>query len=842
MTPGHSNPSAPRKYNLNKSGSESVPVEAHAPYNFVSLPETMVTANTPPDQDAYQPGLLTGWFDCSLETCSPTYIRGMLTEAQYREFGQAKVADSEDTEQRKAFEQARAPFFSTTDKKVGGFLAPVIPGSSLRGMTRALVEVISYGRMRWVGSNPTFTHRAVAAQSNDPLKEDYVAVIGHMAANVYAGYLVCEGDQWYIQPALTPKDAGVGGKDRFIKVDDEDIALPGFLNMNANGYRPQLMAVRFEHSADDKPKRAELIEKALQKNKKTVRHAFNVYTAESGLGFAGVLVGSGNMTETGGNSPRHKHYIVMPKNEEVARIPIPEQVIQDYRNGFTPFQAESLQAWRDGVHGKEWGCLGHDKPVFYVLDHYSKTPTVFFFGHSPNFRIPVMLNSDAKKRAASPLDFVPENLRTNPNPDLADAIFGWVEESDGKINAKKVIGPVGQSGGRVSFSDAHYIGPQGADVWYKTEPITPKILASPKVTTFQHYLTQDKELGHDPDKKESLAHYGTALGQTNIRGHKFYWHKGSSPEIEYKEEKGKRPDTQLTRIVPLKVGVRFSFRIHFENLRPEELGVLCWALMLPVEAGQTYRHKIGMGKPLGMGALKIEMAGLHLSRRKAEVINDEKAAGRYEQLFDAAGWFQPELGQPELPAFYIKKFEEFICEKGALPQGKSLASQGRIRELLEMLKWRGADPGTRALEVTDYMEIEREVIHKGHAVKIDEYKERPVLPSADAVFEGWFKEKIDINLMAEAVKQNQAQPLVLKSAVDLKSGDQIKKATVTQITADRNVFFKSSEYDEKVVFVILAKDRDPHDHYAIGTQVYLHVVQAEIDEDGYWLVKCIRKA
>ena len=61
---------------------------AHAPYNFVPLPERMVRAEEPPAFDRYGPELLTGRIECELETCAPLYVRGMMTPDEYRAFGE----------------------------------------------------------------------------------------------------------------------------------------------------------------------------------------------------------------------------------------------------------------------------------------------------------------------------------------------------------------------------------------------------------------------------------------------------------------------------------------------------------------------------------------------------------------------------------------------------------------------------------------------------------------------------------------------------------------------------------------------------------------------------------
>src|SRR5690606_23756048 len=108
---------------------------ARAPYNFVPLPNRMVAA--PPDLpsgEAYHPELHTGWVECTLETRSPLYIRGMLTRKQFEAFGELTVEKMTPEETRQ-----RAPFFNLGGEKVEGRPEPVIPGSSLRGMLRSLV-------------------------------------------------------------------------------------------------------------------------------------------------------------------------------------------------------------------------------------------------------------------------------------------------------------------------------------------------------------------------------------------------------------------------------------------------------------------------------------------------------------------------------------------------------------------------------------------------------------------------------------------------------------------------------------------------------------------------------
>jgi len=546
--------------------------------------------------------------------------------------------------------------------------------------------------MRWVGKEPTFTCRAVAASRDDPLREPYRQVIGPFGRNVRAGYLVQRGDVWYVQPALTPKQMGWPGEEAFLKVKERNISsrdLPAYIRLDDPKYRPQIHHVRFDVD--------------IRRSQRSDYIAVSRLAAAKGstLRYEGYLVCSGNMKEASKGreqrSPRKNHALVLMPDEKARALKIRPQAIEDYKAGLTPYQREMLTDW-SGDRCAEWGCLGDLKPVFYVAEGNE----VVYFGHSPNFRIPARLYG--ADRAATPPDFVPDPLRYDPRPDFADAIFGWVEAEDF---------PKGQRAGRVFFEDARFVEAQNG-VWLRRDSITPHVLSGPKVTTFQHYLVQDRKAGHDPDKKETLAHYGSPPSTTQVRGHKLYLHRGSDPDIEA-DATEREHESQLTRFVPVKKGVRFKFTVHFENLRPEELGALWWALALPGEAGKEYRHKLGMGKPLGMGAVKIT-PHLILSERGNQ-------QGRYGRLFTENKWHLAE--QPADATPYVEQFERYVLNAIGQPGAARLAEVERIRMLLTMLEWR---EGTEQwLKATSYMEVE------AGPDKVNEYKERPVLPDPLAV-------------------------------------------------------------------------------------------------------------
>ncbi len=673
MSVKHSYPTRPRR-------DKNRQVWARAPYNFVPLPAKIIAARPPLEHDIYHADALSGAIECEMETGSPTYVRGLMTEVQFRTVGQKKP--DELTAEEKI---AHAPFYGPSAQKVEGYPTPIIPGSTLRGMVRTLVEIAGFGRVRWVADEPTFTFRAVAAARDDPLRVPYEDMLGRYGADVKAGFLVRQGEDWYITPASTPASLGLGAeKGNYFKVKERIIpadAIPGFVRLNSPRYRPGVFPVSFE-AQERQGKRGKYVAITRIGSPRAGHH----------YQYEGVLVCSGNMLETSqaGPTPRKNHALLLLPDPKARSLKIREQTIRDYLAGLTPFQKQEL--W-----GGDNGCLKDGGPAFYV----ERDGEVIAFGHSPHFRVPARL--PGSKRAATPRDFVAPELTDVSHPDLADAIFGWVEDGSS---------PEGQRAGHVSFGDAHFIGADGR-IWFKPEPIAPHVLSGPKPTTFQHYLAQDRETGHDPDDKVSLAHYGTSPLETQLRGHKLYWHKGATPDIEASPSELKH-ESQLTRLVPLAPGVRFRFTLTFENLRPEELGALLWALSLPGEDDKVYRHKLGMGKPLGMGAVALR-ARLQLTDRQV----------RYEQLFSGDRWAEAVAGADG--AAYIEQFERYVLQELG-SNARRLREVERIQMLLAMLEWREGNEAW--LEATRYMEIERGLD------KVNEYKERPVLPDPLAVIAG----------------------------------------------------------------------------------------------------------
>lgn len=640
---------------------------ALAPYNFVSLPPKPHTVSGALPHDRYLTRddegheIYSGCFECELTTETPFFIRGMLSTTDFAAGKEAKN---------------RPGFFSIDDSKT-----PRIPGSSLRGLFRSMVEIVVSARLHAV-TDQRAVFRAVdttklGIQYRERVQEEVQDK--WFVPRVQAGYMRHWRGEWYIQPAQV-----INGT-TWCRISHTSLGELGLL--------PAWPPEEVRKACDTKTTGA-------GRNAKTIYiqpGKFEFQEVRGGflhIKFARALRASATpgqglqvaaLAESGQMDSKRSEAIVfapdMTKTPENGWLPLrypdPDQPDKEveldrrYRDQVSPQQAALL--------GSINGALQDMQPVFYLAEKGQLT----FFGHTLMLRLPY---------THSPLQLVPEGFRADRKDDydLAETIFGYVRKNEKGDNVA--------GAGNTFFSDGEFTGNLAQP--FESE-ITPKALSGPKTTTFQHYLAQP-----DPDDKEQLLNYDH---ETHIRGRKLYWHKGavSVNDIEERDRDKLKHATQYTRIRTVKPGATFRFKIRFDNLRAEELGALGWVLRCA--ADPAYRLKLGMGKPHGMGAVKIT-SQLRLTDRQA----------RYQALItDADNWSTGERPHSDSHSALdnaVRTLEAKIA--GSTDQ---FSDQPHIRELLTMLRWPGPNR-----ELTRYMDIER---RDRDGRKVNEYRYRPVLPT-----------------------------------------------------------------------------------------------------------------
>lgn len=241
---------------------------------------------------------------------------------------------------------------------------------------------------------------------------------------------------------------------------------------------------------------------------------------------------------------------------------------------------------------------------------------------------PVMISRLAYNRPIGKL-LISEHLHRCTDPDAlcpACRVFGWVWDKP-KKDAPRVAYT-----GRVRLSHAQF---KRNDFDVEHKDTTLAILSTPKPTTTLFYLAKS-----DGSPADAQTDYDTKGAR--LRGRKVYRHFGKKA-WNWKEASpdGIKPtDQNRTVRQVLKTGACSSFAVDFENLAALELGALLWVLEL--EDGMF--HRLGFGKPLGLGSVSIKIT-------KLEIL---QPAQRYAALQAKDAW------QPIPPEQRKNLKEEFI--------------------------------------------------------------------------------------------------------------------------------------------------------------------------------------
>lgn len=196
------------------------------------------------------------------------------------------------------------------------------------------------------------------------------------------------------------------------------------------------------------------------------------------------------------------------------------------------------------------------------------------------------------------LPFTKTRTRITP----AELLFGFVQdekEKDAKSLAFK--GKVRVSCGRLVVGQTDF---------YESKDVTLKILSSPKPPSPALYFKPANKAEGGYISKAGLSDpRNNAIPQ----GRKMYLHhKVSQGQQPWKTSNEEIHKNQKNRIKPLRKELEFMFHIDFDNLTEWELGLLCYA----VRPMPDFHHKIGMGKPLGLGTVRIDPVDLAIVDRQ----------------------------------------------------------------------------------------------------------------------------------------------------------------------------------------------------------------------------------
>lgn len=733
---------------LPRQGRPAAHREATATYNFVPLPDVVVRAVESADQlpshatyaDPDYP--YTGYFDVTLTTMSPVYVRGGLSTTPGDD-GKSEFDKSEAEKLGQVpADYARAvknkpEFFYTRDRN-----EPVIPGSTLRGLLRNLLEIVAYGKVQWVSDKRLFYRTVDDSYLGRHYTEQMVEPLGRVGAPPHPGYRPRvrggffrkrSNGTFFIEECVVARlEMHAAARAFGLQQPHQLYELNGQPLMQPAGNPNQTPRWAFQHRdiwVDVGPEQDNFFPAQFRPNGQ-LRHPalyLRFREATDPVGTAQVGKKEGKLVLTGAMQHKHLAFVFLdPRQLDPAATPAHFEVPNDPReedgnkrlvdrfhddDQMTRWQRLAFPNGKPG--GAQRGADGHlrdGEPVFFLTDPGGRGTNVVFFGRPQMFRLPY----DNR-----PIDLVPEWLRSPEAIDYAEALFGFVrtraelEELESRgVPVPKPGSPGRSYAGRVSVTDAT-LAPGQTDYWLTAAPFPPKILASPKPTAVPLYLLQTS------DHRLRLKHYDSpgddGSGRWLIRGHKLYWHRGQVTADQLRAPgQVLATSTQHTRLRPVRPGLRFTFRVYLDNLSRWDLGALAWILHPAGAENRTYCHSLGMGKALGMGAVKLD-ATLHLTDRLT----------RYGSLFLDDTW-QTGMSGPGEPLSdrqtlgdLTRAFEEHVLDSlGLLGTATTLADVKRTGTLLKLLEW-DDNPTPEWLQRTQSMTLDPQ--DRG-------FRERKVLP------------------------------------------------------------------------------------------------------------------
>lgn len=571
-------------------GYQQEDVEATSPYNFVPLSEKVffpkwseqVSHDIP-----FEKGIC-GELACELVTDTPVFVRN----------GGHWKSHDELMKDKNAWESFFCGITADGKKQF------MIPGTTLKGTIRSVVEIASFGKFSRVDN-----HRYSVRDLNNKDKSlymDWMTRTVDAKAKVYetkisAGWLTAGDDEegaWTIYPC------------KMSRVEHNEL-------IQWHGKRPD---IKRKQSAPDKYGTwGEKPLNVLFDPGQVTEHANHscgtlIYSKAENLG-KGKMEGIFVFTGQPGPNRRpeqkgSKHFEFIFYGQSGAAITVPDERKQDFIFNHTD---------ANGTENPEWGYwkskLKKSKiPVFYRLTDDGKK--LHSIGLAMMYRLPYRYSiHDA-------VGFTSREHLDDSRLDLAEAIFGRVADSKSKSSPMEAIK------GRVSISAA--LADLATCRPWTDEPYIQTVLGGPKPTFYPNYIEQPAKI--DPFKGQF---YNTYMNDNcRLRGWKRYPVRKTETVIRQSVPDGVSNDVD-TRMIPLAPKAKFTFKVKLHNMLPAEVGAIIWALTW---GGRPHlRHSLGMGKPFGFGqaSISLDSSKSSLSDMNGNRITAESVLESYRELMQS---------------------------------------------------------------------------------------------------------------------------------------------------------------------------------------------------------------
>jgi len=574
-----------------------------APYNFVPLSGWVFQpywAHQVSHDVPFKEGR-SGSLDIKITAKTPILVGGKQTKATKKSPGEVH-------------------FFELPNKQ------HAIPGTSLKGMIRNVLEIASFGKMQFVDDR-RLSIRDISTSKTGFMGDNY-EISGQKA-----GFLQLCDDHKTVE--LIPCKAA--------HVKHEELIT--FLNK-----KPQeILEVQLRHIKTQDNKERDKREQALKEaqGKYVFQRGMSVYekyaiwqalvsqnssdnlptlsfdSVEPGYqlgtikglkkGEKGTLVFTTQISDKGQNKrAKYRDFVFYDRKNE-SPLEVSPRIFKDFIYIHGDEDKKSAGSWRHFWRDRFFYSQSHEIPVFYHLDDDGQVRSI---GLAYLYRLAYHCSIGQTIQHTNQDHCSPDA----EGYDLAELLFGKVHPNEKKPheNLKSRV----SFGTALSDNTAEEIGNLNAT-----------ILNGPKPTYFPNYIRQDDKM----DEKSSLCkirekgQYRTYMqDDSEIRGWKRYPVKRWQ-ELPALEEEQKNNKQVQVKLFPLKAETTFKSTIRFHNWLPEELGALIWTLTWG--GYEALCHSLGMGKPFGFGQVSIQIVDNDIRSNQApeqKIAFDETA---YIKLF-----------------------------------------------------------------------------------------------------------------------------------------------------------------------------------------------------------------
>jgi CRISPR-associated protein (TIGR03986 family) len=433
-----------------------------------------------------------------------------------------------------------------------------IPGTSIKGMIRNVLEILSFSKMEDRVNNHRY---AVRDFSNDILYPK-----SKISNSVSCGWLKKDRDKFYLSDCGRP-----------YRISHEELSDSLGIDI-ANLFRDEKnlgdksAKMKYDLYADK-----DIVKKyqfRIDENRPNFCYIDSNGNLEGQIVFTGQPSARDDIQKTG----KHLEFVFTNAKNWIL---VSDEVINNFL--FAYYDHDKNKQSIDWQYWKSKLDKGVNIPVFFRKDK----------GAIKDIGLSMLYKIVYEKSVVESIQ-IPTQSKYS---DFSDAIFGY-------INKDKALK------GRV------HIGHAFADTDHAVPAVEKKeVLASPKASYYPTYIRQGVN-----DRTNKVESYKTFMNSdAQIAGWKRYpvHHNGikhNHGPVDSKNNKIK------TKFIPLKEGAEFKGTVHYHNLRKVELGALLSALTF--HGTENAYHNIGMAKPLGYGKVKLDITRFETTESDKPEISD----------------------------------------------------------------------------------------------------------------------------------------------------------------------------------------------------------------------------